>query len=263
MLLRFSLLFALILSLLVHVLIIFKTRISLNQNFNNKKLVNVAKRSSRVKIKRYQRPSNKRKKVSRLNSRLNSRRREIWQGLDFSHARGELKNFEQEDSSKHYKVVELIDEQLVYPSEFSEIGLEGIVEIKIVIDRKGQFDESLSYFSSKSKYLEIYMRRLLRKCLRDNRILTKKDTGVVELIVEFDLTTELRKDNHGLSHSKYLYRQAYGGKTPVERGGKVLTEVLGAVMNPLVLLKHLPSIKAAQRRRLLKKLRSYQRDSYW
>lgn len=259
MLLRFSLLFALILSLLVHVLILFKTSIPLNQKINNKKLVNVAKGSSRVKIKSYQRPLNKRKKVSRLNSR----RREIWQGLDFSHARGELKSFEQEDSSKHYKVVELIDEQLVYPSEFSEIGLEGIVEIKIVIDRKGQFDESLSYFSSKSKYLEIYMRRLLRKCLRGNRTLTKKDTGVVELIVEFDLTTELRKDNHGLSHSKYLYRQDYGGKTPVERGGKVLTEVLGAVMNPLVLLKHLPSIKAAQRRRLLKKLRSYQRDSYW
>jgi len=161
------------------------------------------------------------------------------------------------------KVLRLLDDLLVYPSEFAKIGIDGYVTCRVVINKNAQFDEKLSYIYSNSKYLEIYVRQTLRKALLNSSEVTSRDVGVYKISIQFKLHTGLNKQEEHKIDNYTIFRSRYGVKSKIDRLNNGVAQTIGSIMNPLSLLRFLPNIKNAQAKRLSKKLNRYHRDEYW
>ena len=212
------------------------------------------KLKTKVRIKTFKRKSSPKSKSSHKASLG-------WGRLSWSGVTGSK---ESKVGSTNSKILTLVDSGLTYPEEFVTLGIEGVVETQVVIDRNGKLNESQSYISCESKYLEIYLRRVLRKTLLNNDLVTTKDTGIYKFKFIFELHTGLDKnDQVMLERDSYLYRSAYGGKSNIDKVNKAAAQTIATILNPLSLLRFLPNIQKAKKMRIEKKLRSYQRDSYW
>jgi hypothetical protein len=240
----------LIISIGLHLVLFFETRLQTKKK--PRKLVS----KTTLKIKKQKTRKNKSRIKKGPGPNIS------WNSLRFAGNSNSAKITRGKYSSTIY---EIIDSAMVYPEELAAVGISGQVHAKIFISSKGHFREEYSYFKGSSKYLEICVRKILRKSLKNNHLVTSKDQGVHKAIFEFKLTTAL-KDNMAIKSGldgMYFYRRRYGVSNGIDKINKGVTEVLGAIMNPLSLLRFLPSVKEHKKKRIKRKLETYQRDEYF
>lgn len=158
------------------------------------------------------------------------------------------------------KIHELIEPRVVYPSFISKLGIQGFVICKIYINEKGVYIESLSQVESSNKFLEIYIRRILRQALEKGLDQYIKKNGFYSINFHFHLATRPREiENTNLNF--YVWKR--GGDRGVDQLSNGLSEALGSVANILSLLKYLPNVKESEKKRIQKEIEILKRDEYW
>ena len=116
------------------------------------------------------------------------------------------------------EVFSKIDERLNYPRELMIHNQQGIVNVRIFFDQKGNYQEKNSKFETNNNYLKVHVARILRAALKSPRKPNQYTQGSVytaKATFYFHLSTGLDPEGENTVTSDKLsfYRHGYGGDT--------------------------------------------------
>ena len=137
------------------------------------------------------------------------------------------------------RYVAQIDQYLQYPDWLVKRNIQGHVSGHVMISRNKLI--SLS-FKSTSRSLKNYVIFILKRALDENflELFESKDRILIPLTFQFELSTGLEEDRPQTDAISFFYRHAYGGDKVIDEINQGVTTVLGAIKNPLTLLKDYP-----------------------
>jgi hypothetical protein len=132
-----------------------------------------------------------------------------------------------------------IDQHLQYPDWLTKRNIQGHVSGHVMISRNKLI--SLS-FKSTSSSLKNYVIFVLKRALDEDflSLFESKERLLIPLTFQFELSTGLEEERPQTDAISFLYRHAYGGDQVIDEINQGVTTVLGAIQNPLTLLKHRP-----------------------
>lgn len=137
------------------------------------------------------------------------------------------------------RYVAKIDQHLQYPDWLTKRNTQGHVSGHVMISRNKLI--SLS-FKSTSRSLKNYVIFVLKRALDEDflELFESKERVLIPLTFQFELSTGLKEDRPQTDAISFFYRHAYGGDEVIDEINQGMTTVLGAIQNPLTLLKHRP-----------------------
>jgi hypothetical protein len=122
-------------------------------------------------------------------------------------------------------IYELIDHRLYYPEEFGDAGIEGIVESRIVFSKEGKYLKSQSRVKSQSRYLRVFVLRILREVLDQplpSNYLKGRETNLtVKCLFQFDLRRKQDPFSEDTEAGQSARKQAIGNSLAFYRSAGV------------------------------------------
>lgn len=158
-----------------------------------------------------------------------------------------------------------IEKNLLYPAELVEIGASGSFSVKFYLDKDGNYLENRTKISEGTRFLRVYIARVLRKSLINmNRKLKLSKLTQFDATFKFQLSTSHVKleSSQVLKNRYFFYRQNYGISTGRDKVMNGLTKTLTGISNIFSLLQYLPdSDKTKLRKKRL--LENYINDPFY
>ncbi len=156
------------------------------------------------------------------------------------------KNFNDYDAkvldtgSELNKYIKQIDQHLQYPDWLVKRNIQGHVSGHVMISRNRLI--SLS-FKSTSASLKNYVIFVVKRALDQDFLETFGDGErlLIPMTFQFELSTGLEEERIQTDAISFFYRHAYGGDEVIDEINQGVTTVLGAIQNPLTLLKYRPN----------------------
>jgi len=144
-----------------------------------------------------------------------------------------------DQGSQLNRYVAQIDQHLQYPDWLVKRNIQGHVAGHVMISRKKLI--SLS-FKSTSRSLKNYVIFVLKRALDDDflELFDSTERIMIPLTFQFELSTGLEEERIQTDAISFFYRHAYGGDEVIDEINQGVTTALGAIQNPLTLLKHRP-----------------------
>jgi hypothetical protein len=91
------------------------------------------------------------------------------------------------DTGIHSYLYELIDEHLDYPDEFKDKGIQGSVKVTFSINAEGFLEKGSLKMDSASRYLKVFVHRVLRKTFENPVPLSKRPSSYLYARFDFEI----------------------------------------------------------------------------
>ncbi|MBF0297316.1 MAG: hypothetical protein HQK51_01265 [Oligoflexia bacterium] len=185
-----------------------------------------------------------------------------------------------QDEGHLLAIFQNISQYLNYPDVLYKNGITGKVNVRIVFDKNGIYQEKLTKFDSTNEFIKVQVARTLRKSVGVKSIFKdnfnknlQRDFFVVDTTFYFAVTANTNEHSHDeIFDSKlHFYRVKIGEVSAATTGQKIAYRTLRTLQilrNPLLLLEHRPNWLKTERELVreiydLGTLREFTKDVVW
>ncbi len=226
--------YALLLSILIHGLTLFKITKIKKKQFIIQEKITIYKLKVNKKRK-------KEKKKILFSNKISSKKSISFSDLSIS------KDYNPSHKSKEIGIsgqiyfYNQINQYLSYPKEFVKFNIEGLAFVKVYYNKKGLKRLTIK---SNNPFVRSYTSKIIESSIT-NSFLKKNARNKIEyaeMIFHFELTTDLSKKPILNNKQLYFYRKEYGGDSGLEKITKTTIKTLSLLSNIVQLLNYRPDI---------------------